>query len=86
MLEPRRIAAVSAARWMAKTLGEQIGWNSPGSPICSPRVLAIHRAAETAAIRRGSSIRIRPFSGGIPSSSARGVRVVFRNRAGLQNR
>ena len=25
MLEPRRIAAVSAARWMAKTLGEQIG-------------------------------------------------------------
>jgi ATP-dependent helicase HrpB len=25
MLEPRRIAAVSAARWMAKTLGEEIG-------------------------------------------------------------
>jgi ATP-dependent helicase HrpB len=25
MLEPRRIAAVSAARWMAKTLGEQAG-------------------------------------------------------------
>jgi len=25
MLEPRRIAAVSAARWMAKTLGEDIG-------------------------------------------------------------
>src|SRR5512143_3593986 len=46
-------------------------------PISSPRVLAIHRAAETAAIRRGSSIRIRPFSGGITSSRARGVRVVF---------
>jgi ATP-dependent helicase HrpB len=25
MLEPRRIAAVSAARWMAKTLGEEVG-------------------------------------------------------------
>ena len=25
MLEPRRLAAVSAARWMAKTLGEEIG-------------------------------------------------------------
>ena len=25
VLEPRRIAAVSAARWMAKTLGEQVG-------------------------------------------------------------
>lgn len=25
MLEPRRIAAVSAARWMAKTMGEEIG-------------------------------------------------------------
>jgi ATP-dependent helicase HrpB len=25
MLEPRRIAAVSAARWMAQTLGEEIG-------------------------------------------------------------
>lgn len=25
MLEPRRIAAVSAARWMAKTIGEEIG-------------------------------------------------------------
>ena len=25
MLEPRRIAAVSAARWMAKSLGEQAG-------------------------------------------------------------
>ena len=25
MLEQRRIAAVSAARWMAKTLGEEIG-------------------------------------------------------------
>jgi ATP-dependent helicase HrpB len=25
LLEPRRIAAVSAARWMAKTLGEEIG-------------------------------------------------------------
>jgi len=25
ILEPRRIAAVSAARWMAKTLGEQVG-------------------------------------------------------------
>ncbi len=25
MLEPRRIAAVSAARWMAQTLGEQVG-------------------------------------------------------------
>ena len=25
MLEPRRIAAVSAARWMAKSLGEQVG-------------------------------------------------------------
>jgi ATP-dependent helicase HrpB len=25
MLEPRRIAAVSAARWMARTLGEQVG-------------------------------------------------------------
>ena len=25
MIEPRRIAAVSAARWMAKTLGEEIG-------------------------------------------------------------
>lgn len=25
MLEPRRIAAVSAARWMSKTLGEQVG-------------------------------------------------------------
>jgi len=25
VLEPRRIAAVSAARWMAKTLGEEVG-------------------------------------------------------------
>ncbi len=25
MLEPRRIAAVSAARWMARMLGEQVG-------------------------------------------------------------
>src|SRR5512147_2978135 len=25
MLEPRRLAAVSAARWMARTLGEQVG-------------------------------------------------------------
>jgi len=25
MLEPRRIAAVSAARWMARTLGEEVG-------------------------------------------------------------
>ncbi|MFZ2419334.1 MAG: DEAD/DEAH box helicase, partial [Smithellaceae bacterium] len=25
LLEPRRIAAVSAARWMARTLGEEIG-------------------------------------------------------------
>jgi len=25
MLEPRKLAAVSAARWMAKTLGEEIG-------------------------------------------------------------
>jgi len=46
-------------------------------PISSPSVLAIHRAAETAAIRRGSSIRMRPFSGGRTSSSARGTRVVF---------
>ena len=25
MLEPRRIAAVSAARWMAKSIGEEVG-------------------------------------------------------------
>ena len=25
MLEPRRIAAVSASRWMARTLGEEVG-------------------------------------------------------------
>ena len=47
------------------------------SEIASPRVRAIHRAAETAARRRGSSMIIRPFSGGNKGRSARGARVVL---------